>query len=152
MSENAIEPCKGDAIRRSDAIKAYNDNLETSEVGTMLDDEKYLQALQSIPAVEPCEDAVSREKLFRTFVEDNSIGHYGEFMDGSDCAFTKREVLKTIKNAPSVIAETDIDDYMKGYDHGTADAWKIARIIFDSDVTLYEAMDVVKCMKGAKDD
>lgn len=36
----------------------------------------------------------------------------------------------------------------KTYEEGMSEAWKIAQIVFDSEITLYEAMDLAKCMKG----
>jgi uncharacterized Zn finger protein (UPF0148 family) len=45
--------------------------------------------------------------------------------------------------------DKDINAPSKTYEDGMAEAWKIAQTIFDSTVTLYEAMDVVKCMEGA---
>lgn len=101
--------------------------------------------------VEPCKDAVSRQWLLDYFGLSEQTRKHGGDYSGYDTRMLY-EIQDAIEDAPSVTVETDIDDYMKGYDHGTADAWKIARIIFDSDITLHEAMDVVKCMKGVEDE
>lgn len=102
-------------------------------------------------AVEPCKDAVSREWLLDCFgLSEKTRKHSGDY-SGYDTRMLY-EIQDAIEDAPPVTAETDIDDYMKGYDHGTADTWKIAQTVFGSTVTLYEAMDVAKCMKGAENE
>lgn len=47
------------------------------------------------------------------------------------------------------MTDKDMDVPNKTYEDGMAEAWRIAQIVFGSTVTLYEAIDVAKCMKGA---
>lgn len=41
-----------DLIKRDDAVKAYKECLETSECGTMLNDEAFYELLLNIPSVD----------------------------------------------------------------------------------------------------
>lgn len=41
-----------DLIRRSDAIRAFNECLEKSECGTMLDDDRYYKRLKDLPSAD----------------------------------------------------------------------------------------------------
>ena len=123
MDEKAFE-----LIRRIDALRAWDADGHT-----------FQEKLREVSAVEPCKDAISREYALGVIYSSNIYP-------------SRADIYKALKDAPSVTVETDIDDYMKGYDHGTADTWKIAQTVFQSDVTLREAMDVAKCMKGAEDE
>ena len=141
-----------DLIRRSDAVRAvsepYNENLWDNVYQPI---SNIVNILKSLPAVEPCKDAVSRQWLLDYFGLSEKTRKHGGDYSGYDTRMLY-EIQDAIEDAPSVTVETDIDDYMKGYGHGMADAWKIAQTVFGSTVTMYEAMDVAKCMKGVEDE
>lgn len=123
------------------AVKEYEDaifQLEHNKIN-LGEYESLIEPLKHLYAVEPCTDSISREYALGVIYPSNTYP-------------SRADIYKALKDAPSVTAETDIDDYMKGYDHGAADTWKIAQTVFASEVTLYEAMDVAKCMKGADDE
>ena len=82
-----------------------------------------------------------------------------------ETAFIRRPILphyikakiKKIPSAEPTISkmeqvDKDIDVPDKTYEDGMAEAWRIAQIVFGSTVTLYEAIDVAKCMKGTDDE
>lgn len=41
--------------------------------------------------------------FMRRLTLDTSKGHYGEFMDGSEVAFTSREIAKFVEEMPTII-------------------------------------------------
>ena len=143
-----------EVIRRSDAIKAImNKPAWHGSEGSWFHSDDIKDAINSIPAVEPCEDAVSRQAVIDMLDGLSVDAERGfEFGTEEETFIGKFEAITNVSDLPSVTAETDIDDYMKGYDHGAADTWKIAQTVFGSTVTLYEAMDVARCMKGVEDE
>lgn len=41
--------------------------------------------------------------FMRRLTLDTSKGHYGEFMDGSEVAFTSREIARFVEEMPTII-------------------------------------------------
>lgn len=69
-------------------------------------------------------------------------------------SYTVKAIIRSIKavepKAESIIEACALETATReAYEEGMADAWKIAQAVFASEVTLYEAMDVMRCMKGA---
>lgn len=52
------------------------------------------------------DDLISRSGLVKAFYENTTVGTYAECMDGSECVFTSKEVMKVIDNMPSAQQET----------------------------------------------
>lgn len=89
-----VEPCKDDAIRRSDAIRAIEEEYKGDDIWRL-----FKKPLMDIPAVEPCKDAVSREWLLNELEEMNVASFY-ELNEHSKGAY--EDMKRMLKAAPSV--------------------------------------------------
>ena len=84
-----------DLIKREDALKAFYDNLETSEAGTTLNDEAYLQALENLPSVER-NDEVIEELVRKKDVEALLI--FSDLVEQKTCG----EIAKALQALPTI--------------------------------------------------
>lgn len=46
---------------------------------------------------------IDANDFMRRLTLDTSKGHYGEFMDGSEVAFTSREIARFVEEMPTII-------------------------------------------------
>ena len=99
------------------------------------------------------DDLIKRSDAIKALCDavDNKGNYEGEWL------YTD-EFCKAIGSVPSADRPqgTDFDEWYKlmeiFYNEGVADAWDIAQTVFGSTLTLNEAKDVYRQMKGADDE
>ena len=78
-----------------------------------------------------------------------------EIVQGELHTYVENEVMKAVRKVGVNVDKEELikalaydrGQFGEGHKQGMEDAWKIAQTVFGSTVTLYEAMDVAKCMK-----
>lgn len=106
------------------------------------------EVVSDIPSAEP--------KQGEWIISEVRFGNYK--YQCKECGWHEYHAYNDVKphnfcpNCGTRMTDKDIDVPYKTYEDGMAEAWRIAQIVFGSTVTLYEAIDVAKCMKGADDE
>lgn len=55
---------------------------------------------------------IDADLLIERIYKNTKIGHYGEFMDGSEVAYTHNEIVKAIEEQPTAFDAEKVEDEM----------------------------------------
>ena len=101
---------------------------------------------------------IDADLLIERIYKNTQIGHYGEFMDGSEVAYTHNEIVKAIEEQPTAFdtenvfeqLENEKERYEKDRAWWSEHSWKDSCVYNECDMNgrksdcFQEAIDIVK--------
>ena len=81
-------------------------------------------------------DLISRSALIKELCENTKIGFYGEFTDGSEVAYTQREIISAINNHPTAYDVEKVVEQIKDK------AW--SGNIYDGKIWVQHAEEIIR--------
>ena len=95
-----IQPCE-DAVSREAVYDAINDSTETSECGSCIDEDKFLNLLRALPSVQP-----TNEDMREAYIKGYDYGVKDWFkskIQPCEDAVNREAVIRLVEQYPSII-------------------------------------------------